>query len=190
MKASRLNQLVGSNFIIAALLCGCGSFDIADGDVALGQSVEVIKYNDATNALPVCVPGGRYVCDCPNGHTGLQFCAWDGASLGVCGLCGTGTEVVADSGITCGKNQPVPYTCPSMADYCANNPCPDVDLFCVTLSCYDGSCKFITAIPSAEPQDMSPNDCHTALCDGYGNLVTVPDVTDCTGTCSSSGVCK
>jgi hypothetical protein len=57
-------------------------------------------------------------------------------------------------------------------------PLHGMDPDCVTVVCNSGSCDYIYA-PSGTPvPDQDAGDCRKNVCDGHGNVVTVPDDTD------------
>lgn len=126
-----------------------------------------------------CDPGGRYVCHCDNGNIGNKFCAWSGNEFSECTLCGPGSIPREPTTIYCNTNPKgnEVYT-----------PCPHVNT-CKPLTCWDNTCVYAPAIPSALLEDESPNDCTRLMCDGYGNAIDVPDPLDCDGVCNSLGEC-
>lgn len=155
-------------------LTACGARDEGPTDIASIPFEDNKPPAPGPDVDPVeCTPGGMYTCDCGDGNQGNKFCAWSGDAFSDCMLCGNGAAYLEDTGIACDEL----------------NPCQDNGDFCAPLSCYSGTCWITTALPRAEKPDTTPDNCHTMVCDGYGNLVEIPDPTDCDQPCSFAGQC-
>lgn len=189
--------------IVALLVGGCADATGGDAegscDGSLTEAVNSKPDGDAGGqggasgnggSSTVCDPGGRYVCDCGNGNTGNKFCAWDGQSFSSCELCGQVASEVFVTSTPCNLDPQMFNPCPTIDEYCVTHSCPAVDTFCVVLSCQNFLCTMLTALPTAMPPDVIVNDCESAMCDGFGNRIPIPDPLDCNGTCDVSGVCN
>lgn len=175
--------LMLSVLALGGLALGCGDIEEESTNTLILAHV-IDDKTKPTDPEPIsCEPGAMYVCDCGNGNLGNKFCAWTGDAFGVCELCGeAGTELL-DTGIYCNEH---PDT--------ANNEelvlCAPVPEACAPVACsaLTNTCVIRTAIPLYGVDDDA-NNCAQTVCDGFGNAVSVPDPSDCVGSCDSAGAC-
>lgn len=176
--------MLSRTFAFASLffaLTACGARDEGPTDIASIPFEDNKPPAPGPDVDPVeCTPGAMYTCDCGGGNLGNKFCAWSGDAFSGCMLCGDGADYLEDTGIACDESPP-PGVEPT--------PCPSMPLACTGLVCYSKSCWVTTALPRTELPDISPNNCHTMVCDGDGNTVEVPDPSDCDQPCSFAGQC-
>ena len=136
---------------------------------ASGNGASAYSIANGNDFGQILSPGANFTHDVP----------WANFGTGTGAVCGNG---ILEVGETCDDGNTVSgdgcsSTC--QVEGCTNAAqCPGVDTDCKTRTCVAGACGFSFASFGVPTSSQTPGDCRINVCDGAGNVVSMPDNTD------------